>query len=175
MIYNSGNWGIPLMTLAFPGQGGVLQVFVLATMNMTTFTAGVFLANSSNHESPTSFWKNLLPVFKQPSIYAIALAIVFRIAGNPLDGLGVRLETVKLCGQRAGWVCAINSLEFSYQKPSHRSRLGRLGWALGIRLPRRTGHCHRANLAVWIQRNVCCHTHCRNGFPHRRQHRPARF
>lgn len=32
MFYNSGNWGIPLMTLAFPEVGPVIQVFVLMTM-----------------------------------------------------------------------------------------------------------------------------------------------
>jgi hypothetical protein len=29
MFYNSGNYGVPLMTLAFPATGPLLQVFVV--------------------------------------------------------------------------------------------------------------------------------------------------
>jgi hypothetical protein len=79
MIYNCGNWGIPLMTLAFGEMGGVVQVFVLATMNLTTFSVGVFLANSGNPNRRG--W--LLPMLRQPSPYALLLALAIRAWGNP--------------------------------------------------------------------------------------------
>ena len=81
MIYNSGNWGIPLMALAFTELGGVVQVFVLATMNVTSFTLGVFLANAGSAERKG--W--IVPVLKQPSPWALVVALLFRSFGNPLE------------------------------------------------------------------------------------------
>lgn len=81
MIYNSGNWGIPLMTLAFGEQGGVIQVFVLATMNVTSFSLGVFLANAGNEDRKG--W--LIPILKQPSPWAVLLALAMRQFGNPIE------------------------------------------------------------------------------------------
>ncbi len=83
MIYNCGNWGIPLMTLAFSELGPVVQVFVLATMNLTSFSLGVFLANAGSRERKGLF----RPIFKQPSPYAILAALLFRAFGNPLESL----------------------------------------------------------------------------------------
>ncbi|MCB1233721.1 MAG: AEC family transporter [Verrucomicrobiae bacterium] len=87
MFYNSGNWGIPLMTLAFSDLGPVVQVFVLATMNVTTFTIGLFLASSHDGEdgSRPPAWRRLLPVLRQPSLYGIAAALICRRLGNPLE------------------------------------------------------------------------------------------
>lgn len=84
MIYNSGNWGIPLMTLAFSELGAVVQVFVLATMNLTSFSLGIFLANAGSSERKGWF----LPILKQPSPYAILIALILRAFGNPLTEIG---------------------------------------------------------------------------------------
>lgn len=81
MIYNCGNWGIPLMALAFSELGVVIQVFVLATMNLTSFSLGVFLANAGS--SDRKGW--LLPILKQPSPYAILTALILRSFDNPLE------------------------------------------------------------------------------------------
>lgn len=80
MIYNCGNWGIPLMALAFSELGAVIQVFVLATMNLTGFSLGVFLANAGSSERKG--W--LIPILKQPSPYAILTALILRAFENPL-------------------------------------------------------------------------------------------
>ena len=84
MFYNSGNWGIPLMALAFPVSGPVVQVFVLMTMNISTFSIGLFLA-SSQAPGAASGWKRFLPMLRQPSIYAIVLALLMRSFGNPVE------------------------------------------------------------------------------------------
>ena len=132
MIYNSGNWGIPLMTLAFPDEGGVIQVFVLATMNITNFTLGVFLANSSREEKSTK-WSKLLPILKQPSIYAIALAILLRIFGNPLeDQIYIWKPLTWMADALVGFALLTLGVQLSKTKPPKPA--GRLGWALGIRL-----------------------------------------
>tara|TARA_R110002096_G_scaffold433667_6_gene653002 strand:- start:6691 stop:7644 length:954 start_codon:yes stop_codon:yes gene_type:complete len=81
MFYNSGNYGIPLMTLAFAPLGPVLQAFVLMTMNISTFTIGLWLAASQNHDRTQGWWRPLLPVLRQPSIYAIALALTIKAMG----------------------------------------------------------------------------------------------
>ncbi len=83
MIYNCGNWGIPLMTLAFSELGAVVQVFVLATMNLTGFSLGIFLANAGSSERKG--W--LIPILKQPSPYAIILALILRAIDNPLENV----------------------------------------------------------------------------------------
>ena len=83
MIYNCGNWGIPLMTLAFSELGAVVQVFVLATMNLTGFSLGIFLANAGSSDRKGWF----LPILKQPSPYAILTALILRAFDNPLENV----------------------------------------------------------------------------------------
>ncbi|MEO0414978.1 MAG: AEC family transporter [Verrucomicrobiota bacterium] len=76
MFYNSGNWGLPLLTLAYPTMGPVLQVFVLATMNISTFTLGLALASADSQKGRG--WRRFLPMLRQPSIYAIILGVLVR-------------------------------------------------------------------------------------------------
>jgi len=133
MIYNSGNWGIPLLTLAFPGEGGVIQVFVLATMNMTTFTVGIFLANSSKETHDVSGWRQFLPAIKQPSIYAILIAVGLRILGNPVEEwVFVWKPLTYLAECLVGFALITLGVQLSKTRPP--KPVGRLGWALGIRL-----------------------------------------
>jgi predicted permease len=54
MFYNSANYGIPLMALAFPGEAEVLQVFVILVQNIGNFTVGIFLASSASKAPTTS-------------------------------------------------------------------------------------------------------------------------
>jgi len=94
MFYNCGNFGIPVMALAFPGSGPVIQSFVLMTMNLSTFTAGVLLAHGD--EAPRSRW---LTVLQQPSLAVIALAWTCKGLGlapalQGIDALWVPLEFV---------------------------------------------------------------------------------
>lgn len=77
-FYNCGNFGIPVMMLAFPGGGATIQAFVLTTMNLTTFTAGVLLAHGENGGSTQPRWRTVLA---QPSLSAIGLALVLKALG----------------------------------------------------------------------------------------------
>lgn len=79
MFYNCGNFGIPVMTLAFPGTGPVIQAFVLMTMNLMTFSAGVILAHAEPVPGAPSKWWTVL---RQPSLGAIALALLFKALGG---------------------------------------------------------------------------------------------
>lgn len=129
MIYNSGNWGIPLMALAFGPEGGVVQIFVLATMNLTSFSVGVFLANAGSSERKG--W--LLPVLKQPSPWAIVVALILRATDNPLVDvpfLWVPLET--MASALVAFALLTLGVQLSQTKPQ--SPRGDLSIALAIRL-----------------------------------------
>jgi len=132
MIYNSGNWGIPLMALAFPGDGPVIQLFVLATMNFAGFSLGVFLASQSG-ESAADGWRSLLPVLRLPSIYAILLALTFRVWGNPLESVDFVWQPLTWLSEGlVGFALLTLGVQLSQTRPPR--LVGRLSRALGIRL-----------------------------------------
>ncbi len=129
MIYNSGNWGIPLMTLAFSQYGGVIQVFVLATMNLTSFSLGVFLANAGSKERKG--W--IVPILKQPSPWAILIALTLRSFGNPLEDVTFIWTPLEyLASALVAFALITLGVQLSKTKPPHPG--GNLGWALVIRL-----------------------------------------
>ncbi|MEM7146568.1 MAG: AEC family transporter [Verrucomicrobiota bacterium] len=133
MFYNSGNYGIPLMTLAFPEKGPPIQVFILMTMNITTFSIGLSLASSQNNTSPSAAWKNLLPVLRQPSIYAIAAALLARHFHLQPQNLPVLWEPLNyLAAALVGFALITLGVQLSKTKPP-RLR-GPFPWAVGIRL-----------------------------------------
>ncbi len=80
MFYNCGNYGIPLMALAYPDIAA-LQVFVLMTMNVSTFSLGTLLAAEGGTSPDGKPKRRLSVILKQPSLYAIALAISVRGLG----------------------------------------------------------------------------------------------
>jgi predicted permease len=118
------------MKLAFGPEAAEAQVFVLMTMNIATFTLGTFIATA--HHGAAG-WRRFLPVLQQPSLYAVALALVLRTSGlqptawpvwEPLRlaadatiafmllTLGVQLSKIKpppLTGSLA-WVAAVRLL-----------------------------------------------------------------
>jgi len=77
MFYNSANYGIPTMHLAFPGISEVVQVFVILVQNVGNFTLGVFLFSSTHNPG----WKALGHMFRQPSVWAVMLALLTRATG----------------------------------------------------------------------------------------------
>jgi len=129
MIYNSGNWGIPLMTLAFSDLGPVVQVFVLATMNLTGFSVGIFLANAGSRARRG--W--IRPILRQPSPWAIVAALLLRASGNPLED--VTFVWMPLTHLSEGLV-AVALLTLGVQLSKTRSPVprGNLSLALAIRL-----------------------------------------
>jgi predicted permease len=129
MIYNCGNWGIPLMALAFPASGGVVQVFVLATMNLTSFSLGVVLASAGG--ARRGRW--LLAVLKQPSPWAILLALALRATGHPLREVAfVWLPLEQLAAGLVAFALVTLGVQLSQTKPP--PVRGSLGYALSIRL-----------------------------------------
>lgn len=87
MFYNSGNIGVPLITLVFSSGAFVIngqtpylgiavtcQVMILVVQNVTTNTIGFFNAGRAHMD-----WKeSLLKICKMPTIYAIPTALVLK-------------------------------------------------------------------------------------------------
>jgi len=129
MFYNSGNYGIPLMTLAFPGLGPLLQVFIVLTQNICTFTVGLMLASSTHH----SGWRLALPMLRQISLWAILAAFIVRVFHLPVQD--ARWLWVPLTYVSDALVAfALITLGIQLSQTRARQSLPRLGWALALRL-----------------------------------------
>lgn len=88
MFYNSGNMGIPLITLVFSSKPFVVdgstpflgialttQILVLVTQNITTFTVGFFNAGRGSMT-----WKDSIKgLLIMPSTYAVPAAVLFKL------------------------------------------------------------------------------------------------
>ncbi len=106
MFYNCGNWGIPLMGLAFGAAGEAVQVFVLMTMNVSTFTLGLALASTHGEEAERERgvlvearvprWRRLLPVLRQPALYGVGAGLVVRSLEVPVRDIGPLWEPLEV-------------------------------------------------------------------------------
>lgn len=79
IFYNSGNIGIPLITLIYSStpylaQALVIQITIMLTQSLTTNTIGFYNAGRGDLH-----WKDsVISVLKMPVIYAIFLAVIFK-------------------------------------------------------------------------------------------------
>lgn len=80
LFFNSGNYGLPLVDLAFQGNpvATTSQLLIMIVQNVTTNTFGVFQASSGNNLPYKQIFKNII---QMPSIYALACVLVVKIAG----------------------------------------------------------------------------------------------
>jgi predicted permease len=129
MFYNSANYGIPLMALAYPGRAETLQIFIILVQNIGNFTVGVFLASSANRQG----WRAALPALRQFSIYAVSAALLVRTFDIPVQEWRWLWVPAKFFA--GGLVAfALITLGIQLSKTEHRQPLSQLGWALGLRL-----------------------------------------
>jgi predicted permease len=129
MFYNSGNYGIPLMALAYPAVGPGLQVFIILAQNISTFTIGLLLASSARVRG----WRAVLPMLRQLSLWAVTAGLLVRTFDWPVKEvrwLWVPLEyfTHALVG------LALVTLGAQMSKVTVRPNFTRIGWAVGLRL-----------------------------------------
>ncbi len=77
MFYNSGNYGIPVAQLAFPGAALPLQVQAAIVMmqNISNFTLGLALIAGGRGKKGS---ETLLEIFKLPMIYVLVAAWTMR-------------------------------------------------------------------------------------------------
>lgn len=78
VLMNSGNFGLPVSQLVFASNplGVSIQIIVLMFQNFLTFTYGVFTSATTQK---SGIKENMAPLFKTPTIYALALGLVFYI------------------------------------------------------------------------------------------------
>ncbi len=133
MFYNSGNYGIPLMALAYPVLGPSIQPFVLLTMNVSCFSIGIFLASTQNENGTPAQWRHFLPALRQPTIYALVAA--FALRGLDLDPASVPLLWEPLNYTSEALVSfALITLGVQLSKTKPPRIAGHMGSALAIRL-----------------------------------------
>ncbi|NBV84746.1 MAG: AEC family transporter [Verrucomicrobia bacterium] len=128
MFYNSGNYGVPLMSLAYPGIGPLLQVFVIVTQNLSTFTIGLLLTSSADRERKTP-----IPILRQLSIWAVLCGVLVRLFDVPVQEwrwLWVPVDYLRQALVGVALVTLGVQLANTNVKPS----LKRLGWAVALRL-----------------------------------------
>jgi len=129
MFYNSGNYGVPLMSLAYPGAGPLLQVFVVLTQNICTFSVGLFLAASTHHRG----WRVTLPMLRQVSLWAVVFALLVRYFHVPVQSWTWFWTPVQYFHDAlVGF--ALVTLGAQLAKSQAVEGFSRLGWALGLRL-----------------------------------------
>ena len=129
MFYNSANYGIPLMALAFPGTGPALQVFNVLTQNVTTFTVGIALTASAGRPG----WRVWLPVLRQLSLWAIFSGLLVRWLHLPVQQIRWIWVPLEYCSHALVAV-ALVTLGVQLSQTRVRQSIPRLGWALGLRL-----------------------------------------
>ncbi len=136
VFYNSANYGIPLMHLAYPGPAEALQVFIVLVQNIGNFTVGIFLVSSSSGKHRG--WRAALPMLRQVSIWAVAIALIIRAVHGPVNpdlSGAMRWLWVPMKYFHDGLVAvALVTLGVQLSKTAARSALPRLGWALALRL-----------------------------------------
>jgi predicted permease len=73
MIFNSANYGIPVVQLAYQGEGVAIQVITITAMNVLTYTLGILIMGG------WSEWKRgVKTILKLPILYALFLALIIR-------------------------------------------------------------------------------------------------
>lgn len=129
MFYNSGNYGVPLMMLAYPGAGPLMQVFIVLTQNICTFTVGLALAASGQQ----SGWRVAMPMLRQVSLWAVLCAFVVRVFHLPVQDVRWLWVPLEYCSH-ALVAFALLTLGVQLSQTSAQQSIPRLGWALGLRL-----------------------------------------
>ena len=131
MFYNSGNYGLPLMALAYPGLGPVLQVFVLLTQNITTFTLGLLIASSAQHGRLQ--WRTWLPVLRQWTLWAVLLAFTVRAFDLPVPQWTWAWHPIRTLSQAMIGI-ALVTLGVQLSQTDHAALFSRIRPALVLRL-----------------------------------------
>ena len=80
MFSNGGNYGLPVVRFAFGPEALTYATIFFLTGSVTTYVAGAFFAGSRRGKIAGALEK----VWKMPSLYGLALALVVRAVGRPV-------------------------------------------------------------------------------------------
>ena len=119
MLGNCGNFGIPLVTLAFGKEAAAVQVYVLVTMNVSTFTVGVFLANATQESGWRGHARALMATLRQPAIYAVASAAICKSLGVHVSEVAWLWSPLEmLASALVGFALVTLGVQLSQTKPA---------------------------------------------------------
>ena len=119
MLGNNGNFGIPLVTLAFGHEAAAVQVYALVTMNISTFTVGVFLANTNDTSGWRGHLKALKSTLRQPSLYAVAAALLCKSLDIPIQRMGWLWEPLDMVAAAlVGFALLTLGVQLSQTRPA---------------------------------------------------------
>lgn len=132
MFPNSGNFGLPLVALAFGHAAASVQVYVLVVVNVSTFTVGLFLA-SGTAGGAGGHRRALLSTLRQPAIYAVAAAALCKAMNLPVQKITALWQPMNMmAGALVGVALFTLGTQLSKTRPTGLTRP--LGAALAIRL-----------------------------------------
>jgi predicted permease len=80
MFSNGGNYGLPVLRFAFGSETLTYGTIFFLTGSVTTYVAGAFFASSHHRKIAGALEK----VWKMPSLYGLALALIVRATGHPV-------------------------------------------------------------------------------------------
>jgi predicted permease len=80
MFSNGGNYGLPVVRFAFGEDALTYATIFFLTGSVTTYVAGAFFAGSHRSKIAGAIEK----VWKMPSLYGLALALIVRAIGHPV-------------------------------------------------------------------------------------------
>ena len=80
MFSNGGNYGLPVVKFAFGPEALAYATIFFLTGSVLTYVAGAFFAGSHHRKLAGALEK----VWKMPSLYGLALALIVRAAGRPV-------------------------------------------------------------------------------------------
>ncbi len=82
LFYNSGNYGIPLILLVFPGNSLAFstQVIIVLVQTLLPFTLGMLTINSKKKSKQ----ELCIELLNLPVVYAVLLGLAFHLTGIPL-------------------------------------------------------------------------------------------
>ena len=81
VFYNAGNFGLPVVELAFGAFGGGVQAMLIMLQNLSNFTIGLALHAGGDGRGRREV---LQEVFKLPMVYVLVVAFSWRASGLPL-------------------------------------------------------------------------------------------
>ena len=129
MFYNSGNYGIPLMSLSYPVTGLPMQVFIILAQNIGNFTIGLLLASSAH----TRGWRAVLPMLRQISLWAVGTALLIRAFHVPIQEVRWIWVPLEYFSQALVGL-ALVTLGAQMASVTVPPNFTRIGWAVGLRL-----------------------------------------
>ncbi|MFM7321420.1 MAG: AEC family transporter, partial [Armatimonadota bacterium] len=77
VVFNAGNFGIPVAERAFGHAGGAVEALVVMASNLSLWGIGYALSSAINGGG----WSGVLAYFRLPMVYVLAIALLLRGAG----------------------------------------------------------------------------------------------